>query len=277
MTFQSLQSIGARSETALPIGYATLFSSEADAEWRESRAREAAVAEERSRIAREIHDTLAQGLAAIRLQLELARANDELPPQASEAIELAHQIANENFVDARRLISTLRSSPQCLASALSSVVERAHRLGPAKVSATLEPVSPPPGEVAHELLRIAQEAIRNAERHAKAREITVTLRAREDGGLEITVSDDGVGFDPDMATGGFGLAGMHERASATHAGLAVASAPGAGTQVTVTWTPSRDWRTAELRAQSAKRFCLSPCPQAVFEKPHLCLTKFRCF
>ncbi|MBV8682026.1 MAG: sensor histidine kinase [Caulobacteraceae bacterium] len=251
MSFQSIQSIGASSEATIPIGYASLAGSEVDTDRLECRAREAAVAEERNRIAREIHDTLAQGLAAIRLQLELAAANDELPPHASEAIELAQQIANENFIDARRLISTLRSPPQCLASALSAAVERAHRLGPAKVSATLEAVSPLPGGVAHELLRIAQEAISNAERHARAREINVNLRARDDGGLEINVSDDGDGFDPDTPAGGFGLAGMHERASAIHAGLAIASAPGAGARVTVTWTPARDWRTAELRAQSA--------------------------
>ncbi|MBV8682862.1 MAG: hypothetical protein JO111_08320, partial [Caulobacteraceae bacterium] len=193
MTYQSVQPIVATAEGAGQISYAALFRPEADAERIE---REAAVTEERNRIAREIHDTLAQGLAAIRLQLELARANDELPQGACEAIELAHQIANENFVDARRMISSLRSPPTCLATALSAAVERAHRLGPAKVAATLEAISAPPGEVAHELLRIAQEAISNAERHANARTITVGLRARHDDGLEITVSDDGDGFDP---------------------------------------------------------------------------------
>src|ERR1700751_172016 len=96
-------------------------------------AHEAAVLEERNRIAREIHDTLAQGLAAIRLQLELARTNDELPAGASPAIQLAHKIANENFADARRLISSLRSPSPCLVTALSTAVERARRMGPARV------------------------------------------------------------------------------------------------------------------------------------------------
>src|ERR1700758_1227977 len=129
MTYHGIQSFVATSTTASGIDYAVLVGPDARAGRRESRLREAAVTEERNRIAREIHDTLAQGLAAIRLQLELARANDELPPHASEAIELAHQIANENFVDARRMISTLRTPPPCLATALSVAADRARRLG----------------------------------------------------------------------------------------------------------------------------------------------------
>jgi two-component system NarL family sensor kinase len=200
--------------------------------------RKAAVVEERNRIAREIHDTLAQGLAAIRLQLELARANDELPAGASQAIDLAHQIANENFVDARRMISRLRSPPPCLATALSMAIERARRLGPARVVAVLEPVSAPPSETAHELLRIAQEAIQNAEHHARARTITVTLQPLPERGLQMTVTDDGRGFDPTCPACGFGLAGMRERAAAVQAELAIESSPGAGARVTVTWAPS---------------------------------------
>jgi two-component system, NarL family, sensor kinase len=196
-----------------------------------------AVAEERTRIAREIHDTLAQGLAAIRLQLELAHGDDPLPPQALEAIDLALQIANENFVEARRLISSLRSAPPCLATALSASIERERRLGQVNMAATLEAVSEPPSEVAHELLRIAQEAIHNAAIHARAETIAVTLKALPGRGLEITVADDGSGFDPAPRIGGFGLAGMRERASAILAQLTIASTPGAGTTVTVGWTP----------------------------------------
>ena len=205
--------------------------------WSET-ARNAAVVEERNRIAREIHDTLAQGLAAIRLQLELAQANNALPAGASQAIELAHQIANENFVDARRMISRLRSPPPCLATALSAAVVRARRLGPARVVAALEPVSAPPSETAHELLRIAQEAISNAGHHARAQTITVTLRALPGRGLQMSVVDDGRGFDPTCPACGYGLAGMRERAAAAQADLTIESEPGAGARVTVTWSPA---------------------------------------
>jgi signal transduction histidine kinase len=202
-------------------------------------AREAAVAEERTRIAREIHDTLAQGLAAIRLQLELAQGEDPLPPQALEAIALALQIADENFVEARRLISSLRTPPACLATALAATVDRERRLGHAKVVATLEAVSAPPSEIAHELARIAQEAIHNASHHAQARTIAVALKPLPRRGLQIEVSDDGMGFDPTPRRGGFGLAGMRERAAAVRAQLAIVSTPGGGTKVTVAWTPDR--------------------------------------
>jgi two-component system NarL family sensor kinase len=207
------------------------------AEHLEAPAHESAVLEERNRIAREIHDTLAQGLAAIRLQLELARDTDELPAGASQAIELAQQIANENFVDARRLISALRSSPPCLATALSASIERARRLGPARIVTSFQPVSAPPSEVTHELLRIAQEAIQNAEHHARARTITVTLEALPGRGLRMTVADDGQGFDARSPVRGFGLAGMQERAAAVQADLDIDAAPGAGARVTVTWSP----------------------------------------
>jgi len=210
------------------------------AERLEAQTRKAAVTEERNRIAREIHDTLAQGLAAIRLQLELAQANGALPAGASQAVALAHQIANESFVDARRMISVLRSPPPCLATALSTAVERARRFGGVKVVANLEPVSAPPSEIAHELLRIAQEAISNPEHHARAQTITVNLRPLPGRGLQMTVSDDGRGFDPTCPVCGFGLAGMRERAAAAQAELEIESEPGAGATVTVTWAPERE-------------------------------------
>jgi two-component system NarL family sensor kinase len=248
MTYHGVQSFVATSQIASGIDFAEFVGPDARADRMESRLREAAVTEERNRIAREIHDTLAQGLAAIHLQLELVQA-DELPPGASRAIELAHQVANETFVEARQLISTLRSSTPCLTTALSAAVERARRLGPARVAATLEVVSSPRGEVGHELLRIAQEAIQNAERHARARTITVILRPRPGDGLEITVSDDGDGFDPTRRVAGFGLEGMRERAAAIDADFSIASAPGAGARVTVTWAPGRDRRSTGGRSR----------------------------
>ncbi|HEY1930131.1 MAG TPA: sensor histidine kinase [Caulobacteraceae bacterium] len=240
----------ALTSTADPSGtggqtlYASLFRSKCAerqdvTERLEAQTRKAAVIEERNRIAREIHDTLAQGLAAIRLQLELAQANGALPAGATQAIELAHQIANESFVDARRMISALRSPPPCLATALSAAADRARRLGGVKVVTNLEPVSAPPSETSHELLRIAQEAIQNAGNHARAQTITVALRALPGRGLQMTVTDDGRGFDPTCPVCGFGLAGMRERAASVRAELAIESAPGAGAAVMVTWAPER--------------------------------------
>jgi two-component system, NarL family, sensor kinase len=199
-------------------------------------ARAPAVLEERRRIAREIHDTLAQGFAAIRLQLELARDVNDLPPQTAKALQLAYRIAGENLVDARRAMAELNSSRPCLAALLSAAVDGVRRLGATEIVATLDPVSPPPSNVAHELSRIAQEAMLNAMRHAGCNAIQLSLTRLAYGGLRLAVDDDGRGFDP-AAPYGFGLAGLRDRAAMIGARLSIASTPGAGTQVAVTWIP----------------------------------------
>jgi signal transduction histidine kinase len=201
-------------------------------------AREAAVLEERTRIAREIHDTLAQGFAAIRLHLELAREKG-LPPHTAKALELAYQIAGENLVETRRSMAVLKSSAPGLAPLLSAAVDGIRRLGQGNVVAALEPVPALPSEVAHELLRIAQEAMLNAARHAEAQTIRITLAPAARAGLRLAVIDDGKGFDTGEATPGFGLVGLRERAAAIKAKLSIVSAPGAGTQIAVTWAPRR--------------------------------------
>jgi signal transduction histidine kinase len=195
---------------------------------------QAAVMAERRRIAREIHDTLAQGFAAIRLQLELARAESGLPPRATQALDLAYQIAGENLVESRRSMAALKSSQPNLETSLSAAIEGVRRLGQLEVIAEIGRAPAPPGEVAHELLRIAQEAMLNATRHAGARTLRVSL-IPVPGGLQLAVVDDGKGFDPARASSGFGLAGLRERAAAIGAHLSITSAPGFGGQILVTW------------------------------------------
>jgi signal transduction histidine kinase len=199
--------------------------------------RETAVIEERRRIAREIHDTLAQGFAAIRLQLELAQAQaqSKLPPQARQALDLAYQIAGENLVEARRTMAALKSPRPDLGAMLSAALEGLRRLGQVEIVAMLDPVPALPGEVAHELLRIAQEAMLNAARHSCARVLRVRLTCVP-GVVWLAVSDDGKGFDPASVQAGFGLQGLRERAAAIGASLSITSAPGHGSQVIVTWS-----------------------------------------
>ncbi|HSZ52429.1 MAG TPA: histidine kinase [Caulobacteraceae bacterium] len=198
--------------------------------------RENAVIEERRRIAREIHDTLAQGFAAIRLQLELACGESGLPPQAAKALQLAYRIAGENLVDARRAMAELKSGRPNLSTLLFAAVDGVRRLGHTEILATLDAVPSPPSEVAHELSRIAQEAMMNAMRHSDASSIKLTLTRIADGGLRVAVEDDGKGFDADVVCG-FGLAGLRDRAQAVGAHLLVASKTGVGTKVAVTWLP----------------------------------------
>jgi two-component system NarL family sensor kinase len=198
--------------------------------------RDAAVIEERRRIAREIHDTLAQGLAAIRLQLEVACADGDLPPHTARAVQLAYRIAGENLVHARRTMTELRSNRPCLATQLFAAADAVRRLGPTEIVASIASIPPPPTEVVHELSRIAQEAMLNAMRHAEAQAIRLSLARLPGRGLRLAVEDDGKGFDSGVVCG-FGLAGLRDRAATIGARLSITSTLGFGTQVAVTWAP----------------------------------------
>jgi signal transduction histidine kinase len=202
-----------------------------------AKAREGAVLQERNRLAREIHDTLAQGFAAIRMHLELACRHPALPEEAVEALGAACTIAAENIVEARRSMAVLTSNRPSLVTALSAAVEGVRRIGPTPVVTEFGVAPEPPPQVAHELSRICQEAMLNAVRHAEASAVRVTLSAVSKQGLRLAVADDGKGFDPGRVTKGFGLAGIRERASAINADLTIVSEPGAGAEVIATWSP----------------------------------------
>ncbi|HEX4741623.1 MAG TPA: GAF domain-containing protein [Caulobacteraceae bacterium] len=200
-----------------------------------AKAREGAVLQERNRLAREIHDTLAQGFAAIRLQLELARGD---PTAAPEALDRANKIAAENLVEARRSLAVLTAERPSLIASLSAAIEGVRRLGQTRVVAQIDAAPEPPPEVAHELLRICQEAMLNAVRHAEASTVRITLSAMPRSGVRVAVADDGKGFDPGAVTKGFGLAGLRDRASAIDADLTIVSEPGAGAEIIATWAPA---------------------------------------
>ncbi|MGB3681027.1 MAG: sensor histidine kinase, partial [Rubrobacteraceae bacterium] len=203
--------------------------------------RRAGMLEERGRLAREIHDTLAQGFISIVTHLETAE--EELPPGSKPAqrhLDQARQTARENLVEARHLVAALR--PEILeGSSLPEALERlANRWSETSgVSAKLtvtgdcERLSQ---ELQVALLRVAQEALSNVRKHASASEATVTLSYAEDV-VVLDVQDDGVGFDPDaaadVAEGGFGLQAMRERVEQFGGRLTVESAPGDGTTLAV--------------------------------------------
>lgn len=203
-----------------------------------------AVLAERGRIAREIHDTLAQGLVGISVQLELVnRLLTSSVESARTQLDHTRQVVRESLTEARSSIWELRSQAaetEDFATRLGRIAAAAtENISPkirmkAKVSGTYRPL-PPKTEA--ELLRIAQEAVTNAVRHAAPANIAIELRF---GGrdLEMTIQDDGRGFDglPHPQSSGpeghFGLTGMRERAAEIGGTLAVDSAPGKGTRVT---------------------------------------------
>ncbi len=205
------------------------------------RAREGGVAEERARLAREIHDTLAQGFVSVLTQLEAAdEALAEAPPEVVERVRRAEEIARANLDEARRSVRALR--PVALESApLPEAIERVVRRWSedsrldASVAVSGAPVALPSGtEVT--LLRAVQEALANVSRHADARSVAVSLSFLHDA-VAVAVRDDGRGFEPPAVAasgdGGFGLEGLRQRAEDAGGCIDVDSRPGVGTTLTV--------------------------------------------
>ncbi len=197
-----------------------------------------AVLAERNRLAREIHDTLAQDLAGISLQLESAAETLGADPScAGRHIDRARTIARDGLVEARRSVWGLR--PQSLAQAglagaLSSAAEE--RLGRPVMVHVLGSARRLSDEVESNLLRIGQEALANAASHAQAHEVELELAYDADS-VNLRVRDDGRGFDPLPAEGTrpghFGLQGMRERTERIGGRLDVTSVPGRGTEIRV--------------------------------------------
>ncbi len=191
--------------------------------------------EERNRLAREIHDTLAQGLAAISLQLESADALiDGSPARAKDKLRKALDLARLNLDEARRSVLDLRAAPLLDRSlpdairALADHVERERGLAvDVHVRGDLDRL---PGRIEAGAFRIVQEALNNVARHAGAQRAVVDLNRAEDR-LRVAIEDDGCGFDPQAATRGFGLIGMRERARLLGGTLEIDSAPGRWTRI----------------------------------------------
>jgi two-component system, NarL family, sensor kinase len=196
-------------------------------------------AEERTRIAREIHDTLAQGLTAIALNIEGAiNRLQSHPDQARERLERALAMARENLEEARRSVLDLRSASRLegkpLAEALAGLARSFTSDTGVPVRLQTTRTERLPLELESELYRIAQEALTNVRKHAHAGEVELSLR-RRGSGVTLTVRDNGRGFarTSQRQNGvSHGLVGMRERAKLLGGRLEVRSAPGSGTQVT---------------------------------------------
>lgn len=200
-----------------------------------------AVTEERNRLAREIHDTLAQGLTAIILQLDLADMTIEDTEEARRRIAKAIELARENLHEARRSVLDLRAEAlegRSLPQALDALASDFGRETGLEVELVLPPTTDRyPARVESGLYRIAQEALTNVRKHADARRVRVELTGHEDH-LHLVIADDGRGFDPndDAETSdadGFGLRGMSERAALLGGTIEVDSQPGRGARIEV--------------------------------------------
>jgi two-component system, NarL family, sensor kinase len=194
-------------------------------------------AEERARIAREIHDTLAQGLTAIALHLEGALPHLESNPDlARERLQRALAMARESLEDARRSVLNLRAAPLAgkpLGEALGSLGRAFTSETGIRVHVRVTGNRSLPLRVEAELFRIAQEALANVRRHAKATEATLNLRVSGDT-VRLSLEDDGGGFDPEaIPEGSQGIVGMSERTKLLGGRLRINSRPGHGTRIAV--------------------------------------------
>ena len=206
-----------------------------------TQAREAGILDERARMAREIHDTIAQGLTGIITQLQAAEQAARDPVERRRHFDAAVRLARDSLTEARRSVDALRPEPleraRGFGDALTGVAERWSALHqvPVEIAATGEArVLPKETEVV--LLRAAQEALVNVAKHAEATSVWLTL-SYMDCEVALDVRDDGRGFDPDglgsVSGGGFGLVAMRQRVEGQCGTLQVESESGAGTVISV--------------------------------------------
>jgi signal transduction histidine kinase len=221
--------------------------------------REAAL-EERSRIAREFHDTLEQELVAITIQLEtVADQFDTAPQVARQMLDLARNMSRRSLFEARRSVWDLRShllENSNLVVAVSEVIKlmSASARMPISVATSGTPRKFPP-PVENNLLRIAQEALTNALKHARATQIQVGLDY-EPGKVRLRVRDDGVGFDTRNNTvvygGHFGLLDMSERAQKMGGSFTLVSTAGWGTEIIVEYC-EKDHKAQAAEAEAMRQ------------------------
>jgi PAS domain S-box-containing protein len=204
-------------------------------------AEEYAAAEERQRIAREIHDTIAQGLIGIKMQLEAVESALELGQieSAMERLSQASELASESLSEARNSVWALRSNHQTEKSLAESIQESAANLttkANLEVSFDLEDdISPINSDLKNDLQKITKESITNALKHAQATQIKIQLK-QSNHTVSLSITDNGQGFSvhkkQSSNKGGFGIISMHERIDRHGGNLKISSSPGIGTTVT---------------------------------------------
>jgi signal transduction histidine kinase len=203
------------------------------------RAELASVLEERNRLAREIHDTLAQAFTGIIVQLgNASRLIDTNPTAAQTHVELGRELARTGLVEARRSVEALRPrmlEDRDLGDTLNQMATQLFSGSQTHITCNLmgNPY-PLPTKVETNLLRIGQEALTNALRYAQATSVQIEL-IYNDTQCILRVKDDGQGFEANSTSvsNGYGLLGMSERSDLIGAQLKIQSAPGLGTEITV--------------------------------------------
>jgi len=205
--------------------------------------RRKAILEERNRLARDIHDTLAQGFAAILMQLQAAQreSGGTLPRPVASSIETAVDLARTHLNEARRSVGALRPNVgqgEDVTTALKRLADMGQRTANTPIDLVVDELPRLGDAVEREIIGIAQEALTNAVRHSRARRITIRASAIQSVGLRLSVADDGRGIMGEQSPSGFGMTSMQERADKIGASLTIVTAPRSGTEVVLAWEPS---------------------------------------
>ncbi len=203
---------------------------------------------ERERMARELHDTLAQGVAGLILQLEAIKAyqQQERYSQVEMVLEQAISRARNTLSESRAAIEDLRNEDVDFETAVSQSIAQFNITGQTKYELTtaLTAVSIPQ-HIQHHARRVLYEALTNIQKHAQAKTTHVSI-AQSATALILTVQDDGIGFDPQqvLSSGHFGLRGFQERAQLTGSDYALVSVPQEGTTVEFVFPLSKNGESA---------------------------------
>jgi signal transduction histidine kinase len=199
---------------------------------------EQAAQEERSRLARDLHDSITQALFAAALKAEALTQDDAIPEQAAGTAEAVRRLTRGALAQMRTLLLELRSESLTdvpIEQLLRTVVEATEGRGSVAVDLRLRCDCQPPPELHAAIYRVTQEALNNVTRHSGAARSSVDLQV-EQSSVRLLIHDDGCGFDPGpVSQTHFGLRSMRERATEAGAELRVVSAPDEGTLVILDW------------------------------------------
>ena len=204
--------------------------------------RQKAILEERNRLARDIHDNLAQGFGAILMQLQAAqRESASASTAVAQRLDTAIDLARTHLVEARRSVGTLRPNVgdgEAMTTSLRRIADLAQLTTTVPIELSMDDLPRVGDVIEREIVGIAQEALTNAVRHSRARRITLRASTVRSIGLRLSIADDGRGFARDRNSTGFGMTSMQERAERIGASLTIVTAPRGGTEVVLAWEPS---------------------------------------
>jgi signal transduction histidine kinase len=230
--FPSVYSYWVYTGDILQFAFCVLLTCGIVAELRASvrRAIEVAVLEERRRLARDLHDGVAQELAFIASEIV------DVPPDLHPSLPWIRSAVERALYESRRAIAALTMPlDQPLAAAVAAAAEDVTERSGATLQLELDETFEVPAAQHEAMLRVVREAATNAVKHGHACTVRVRLARSDDGSTLLAIADDGAGLDLGTVVSGFGFTSMRERVSGTGGDLRLESAPGAGTRVEALW------------------------------------------